>query len=416
MQKQATPQHANTPAALPSPSVGDTVMDDDSNAIIDPDAEAQQRKHEDLTVQRYMKYDDPKLASLLSSARQHPLFEAYLLAVLQEEGITLNFGEQPVVDLSDFEIWLESEERVPTTPDMPAKEFLLQSTLLVSMQVTVGTYVPDAPDAPAAKATPPPPDAPATATPPLPDAPVVKATPPLPDAPVVKAAQHVPAPVVKATPPLPDAPVTATPPLPDAPVVKATPPVPAPVVKATPPLPDASVTATPPVPKTSAVNLPSPALPAPAPKQPGTEARQDPSAITFQPVTAEGLKAFWSAMRRKSTDDLSLQNEVKLEVPLPPVPVPQVLPSALPSAPSPAPPPPVPTPTPPKAATTPEPPTAPATPTPATPASTTSAPATPADTNTAEDARDARAAYMRFYRSIRSKNAPAEVTAFLNCI
>ena len=302
MQKQATPQHANTPAALPSPSVGDTVMDDDSNAIIDPDAEAQQRKHEDLTVQRYMKYDDPKLASLLSSARQHPLFEAYLLAVLQEEGITLNFGEQPVVDLSDFEIWLESEERVPTTPDMPAKEFLLQSTLLVSMQVTVGTYVPDAPDAPAAKATPPPPDAPATATPPLPDAPVVKATPP----------------------------------------------VPAPVVKATPPLPDASVTATPPVHKTSAVNLPSPALPAPAPKQPGTEARQDPSAITFQPVTAEGLKAFWSAMRRKSTDDLSLQNEVKLEVPLPPVPVPQVLPSALPSAPSPAPPPPVPTPTPPR--------------------------------------------------------------------
>ena len=47
--------------------------------------------------------------------------------------------------------------------------------------------------------------------------------------------------------------------------------------------------------------------------------------LNFNPVTAQGMQAFWNVMRRKSTDDLSMSS-TPAKVVLPPCPVPQILP------------------------------------------------------------------------------------------
>lgn len=183
-----------------------------------------------------------------------------------------------------------------------------------------------------------------------------------------------------------------------------------------------------------------------------TPTTPEPSACEFMPITSEGVKAFWSALRRKSTD--SLPDTPSLEVPVPPVPVPQVLgarssgseASATPVSPAPAE---VATPAPttapmPENQTSPSPSTAPGAtaqapaqtpppaPTPelsqASPAPSTTPRASPTPSPLAEaeaaaaqelaapsadDIKEARACYMRFYRSVRSPKAPDAVSKIL---
>ena len=181
-----------------------------------------------------------------------------------------------------------------------------------------------------------------------------------------------------------------------------------------------------------------------------TPTTPEPSACEFKPITSEGVQAFWSALRRKSTD--SLPDTPSLEVPLPPVPVPQVLgerssgseASATPVSPPPTE---VATPAPttapmPENQSSPSPSTAPGataqapaqTPSPAptpepsqaSPAPSTTPRASPTPSPLAEaeaaaaqehpsadDIKEARASYMRFYRSIRSPKAPDAVSKIL---
>ena len=189
-------------------------------------------------------------------------------------------------------------------------------------------------------------------------------------------------------------------------------------------------------------------------------------AIKFQPVTSEGMRAFWAIMKRKSTDSMigsppppstapstgtvatspgvsgvsaspvpsakaspshvdAANTTAKAAVAVPPTPaaapaqaMPAAPPAATPAQAMPAGPPAA---TPAKAV-----PVAPAaaapTPsaaTPATPAATSPSPegapstaATPSEPS-ADDVKEARATYMRFYRSLRSAKAPAAITKTL---
>ena len=160
--------------------------------------------------------------------------------------------------------------------------------------------------------------------------------------------------------------------------------------------------------------------------------------IEFQPVTAQGMQAFWNVMRRKSTDDLSMSS-TPAKVVLPPCPVPQILPCEIVAAmgetepqppvslPQPVTPPVPPTPaptvleTPATSTPTPAPNTAvqpgqhsvPPAPTAAAPSITLAqAPSTAVqpDQHSEPLAVADRASYMRFYRSGRSSKAPPEVS------
>lgn len=181
----------------------------------------------------------------------------------------------------------------------------------------------------------------------------------------------------------------------------------------------------PPAPKSLLASSP----PKPAPATP------DPSAIKFQPITSEGMKAFWAVMRRKSTDSL-------IGSPAPPPPGIEKPPSQVATSPavSPVSAPPAPAtsakanPSPVDAANATAKAAAAAASTPAettpaeTPAATTPAATSPsteggssdaaapnAGTNepSADDVKEARATYMRFYRSLRSAKAPTAVTKTL---
>ena len=77
---------------------------------------------------------------------------------------------------------------------------------------------------------------------------------------------------------------------------------------------------------------PPPVPKAAASKAPAAEEERALKAIEFQPVTAEGIRAFWSVMRRKSTDDMSMCSTPAKDTVLPPVPIPQILPSEITAA------------------------------------------------------------------------------------
>lgn len=178
------------------------------------------------------------------------------------------------------------------------------------------------------------------------------------------------------------------------------------------------------------------------------DASPSPQPMDFKPVTAEGMQAFWSTLRRKSTDELSLaqpspqtrvlgtdMSPAASAAASPPTHDPQ---SAQQSAETTSPStqviadtPPAPasagdpvTPVAPTNATPPPDPVTPVAPTnaapppqsgTASPAPLTATPAPPArTTEDDEDIKEAKAAYMRFYRSVRSKNAAAAVAKKLN--
>ena len=195
-------------------------------------------------------------------------------------------------------------------------------------------------------------------------------------------------------------------------------------------------------------------------------------AIKFQPVTSEGMRAFWAIMKRKSTDSMigsppppstasqvatspgvsgvsaspvpsakaspshvdAANTTAKAAVAVPPTPaaapaqaMPAAPPAATPAQAMPAAPPAEAMPAAPPAATpakaVPVAPAAaaptPSAATPATPAATSPSPegapstaATPSEPS-ADDVKEARATYMRFYRSLRSAKAPAAITKTL---
>lgn len=159
------------------------------------------------------------------------------------------------------------------------------------------------------------------------------------------------------------------------------------------------------------------------------DASPSPQPMDFKPVTAEGMKAFWSTLRRKSTDELSVaqpspQTRV-LGTDMSPAAASAATPSThdaqsvQPSAETASPPTPVITETPPAPTSAGDvlTPVAPAEATPppqsgtAPPGPVAATPAPPVRTaEDDEDIKEAKAAYMRFYRSVRSKKAPPAVS------
>ena len=394
LQAQATPQHtaqpppifieAAAPRVNPEPSLVVSALTPASAEPVPPfpSQDVDMNGLEDRMIQYFMKMDDAELVKKVGEAKQHPRFPDYmdgLLLDLQGCGNSGAFGQDyatMVEELAFFHAWLKQQEDTDTNEP-----------------TYVDTPPPEVESQPAVPAV-----APA----------VVQATP----------SQAVPA-VVEATP------SQAVPAVVEATPSQAVPAVPA-VVEAT---PSQAVPAV--VEATQSQAAPA-AVTAASPAASGAMAMQ------FKPVTAEGIASFWSVMRRKSTDDLSMCSTPAKEqdlsaVPLQRVPIPQILPSEIaataatgvapppaylqpqpqPKAPVPATPPaaaspaptlldtPVPTPqVPPKAE--------PAAP-PVPPVASVAAPAAGSQSPQEPAPEGDRASYMRYYRSVRSGKCPEAV-------
>lgn len=319
-------------------------------------------RREDALMTQLYKLDDVELQTRLQRAINHPLFKTYSTDMIQPEcddcPDLLDFGSSPIEDICSFELWLQS-----------------QGADITQQKAAWG----DASQKPIA-----PPTAPVAHENTMQDTELDStqvsevATTPETRQPAQAAQASAPA----ATPPLAKL-------LPDN------------------QLGDSSIFS-PPTPAPS--SLKSAPVPSSSPRS------ADPSALEFQPITAESMKAFWCSLRRKSTDELSAANRVEppKTPPAPPAsfPTQPPVPTSSPVVPSPTPSPtPVPTATPasaPSMASSPGPSETPV----HSPAAVPPAAPTPPAVETA-DPKEARAAYMRFYRSVRSTKAPAAVTKTL---
>ena len=388
---------------------------------------------EEALLMQLNKMDDAELANRVIQAKQHPMFAMFEADVIQPEHDDcphLNyFGEDPIQDLCEFYLYLDTQ----------GCDKSQQASILQNIQKPQPPSEPDTPNGCEVEST----QLDALSA----DMDSLNIASPVPDTAVVVSppAATSPAPVV--TQLLPDNQLG------DSSLFPSPSPSPAPVAA--------------PVCTPSRVVKPQP--------QQHQKANED-AALQWQPITAEGMKAFWSVLRRRSTDDLShaapspaalpaasapppgltpqgpepKAKEVppvpaitppahtttpshptatlsSPEAPMPPAPTitapapeatPLPAPAATPPAPTPTAPAPQETPLPAPAATPPAPTiTAPAPEaTPPTPAAShTETPASvEAGVPTADQIKEARATYMRFYRSIRSVNAPEEITATLS--
>ena len=358
-------------------------------------------RKENAFLQQLQKMDDVELATRVSQAKQHPMFAMFEQDVIQPEHDDcpelIYFGEDPIQDLCEFYMYLDAQ----------GCDKSQQTSILKDIQ------------------QPPPPDL---------------------DTPndcEVESTQLDPqtdreqSPVANQTdagmPPAELASKASAP----------TSPVPGKLLPDN-QLGDSSVFPGP-SPTPSMCPLPSPTavVPATIPSAPVTTVmpQQSPAEKElFKPVTAEGMKAFWAVMRRKSTDSLAsplpsspaTSPAVATTSPVPAPVATSPAPLHAPSAPErPLPPPsvpeqPLPAPSvpeqpaaaakaaataaaPPASSTSPSPPVAPV---PSTGHAAPDDPASPAEP-TADQIKEARATYMRFYRSVRSVKAPVEVTQIL---
>lgn len=413
-------------------------------------AETQKNTREDLRLMRLYKLDDHELKQAIEKAVNHPMFATYISEVLpntdQGDAATYSFGTEPVEDLCSFELWLEDngldkcqqQRLAEQAKQSPENDTLRTAPTLQLGDIDMVSPTQQQPHTATAE-----PNHVETQLPALQQQ--VVTTPPLAPASTEQPKQvNASAPAGLAQQETQQASPVATP-VPEHVQPHNT--VPAPVTKAAATQPKQVPTPTPadvaqqqgqkvfhvetqspsPPPMLPDNQLGDPTLFSPAPTAKATpstaegpNATPSPSALEFKPVTAAGINAFFGILRRKSTDDMSVGNTIS--APLPPAPVPQMLGSPSPSqaesssaittsqsSPAPSSKAPEPTPpTPPAPAPVPSPPVpkAPPVPTPVAGAS--------GNVTTDDDAKEARAAYMRFYRSIRSSRAPPEVTKRLS--
>ncbi len=217
---------------------------------------------EDALLMQLNKMDDAELANRVIQAKQHPMFAMFEIDVIQPEHDDcphLNyFGEDPIQDLCEFYLYLDTQ----------GCDKSQQASILQNIQTPQPPSEPEPPNGCEVESTQL--DALSEAmeslniASPVPDTAVVVSPP----------AATSPAPVV--TKLLPDNQLG------DSSLFPSPSPSPAPVAA--------------PVCTPSRVVKPQP--------QQHQKANED-AALQWQPITAEGMKAFWSVLRRKSTDDLS---------------------------------------------------------------------------------------------------------------
>ena len=380
-----------------------------------------QRRAEAMMSQLY-KMDDVELTTKVQEAKQHPLFVAYEIDMVQPEHddtpVLIDFGGSPIDDLCSFYMWLESQgcdkdqqkqaweatSNGPATTHAPAVE----TTTAVSEAPIGDTFVDELSQQM--------------------------------DLMTLDASTHKPHEHTAESSAVEIVETPLPPILPDN------------------QLGDPSLTKSP---------SPSPPPVVTTPVRPsGTPASPEAGTDMFRPITSEGMRAFYALMKRKSTDEFSSAQKSPMQSsspqPLSPPAAEPVVPAApatlgtseapaptfTPATPAPTPtvpttPAPTFTPAPTVATFTPPAPVkqtftaaapaptptvptfpavpafTPAAPTPTSAAATPTPPATPTPSATetspttepsADDIKEARATYMRFYRSVRSAKAPKEVT------
>ena len=442
----------------------------------------ERNKKEDAILTRLYKMDDVEIVAKVEKSKQHPLFEIYKQEILADlaECTTQWGAECPHEDLCHFDMWLEDQAQAYKDRQQPPQEQATDKTKIeldtTPAFVNVVQAVPcssrskaPAQAAVAAPATVPagtlldpaspasyvncvspgtmmdletqmadltinPPATPVAAKPgpaasPKPETVTFKPVTPeamqafwsamqrkstddlsmasTPQDPSAAAAAHAPTPPPEASPSVPVMPATQP-----APAAVAPPPEASTTVPATQPAPAAvappaiSLEASPSVPVMPATQ-PAPAAVAPPPEASTTVPATQPAPAAVAPP-AISLEASTSVPVIPATQPApATMAPSAIPASVPVMPATQPAPATAPSTPA----------TPAQngnpAASAPVTPTAPASAAAATPVSTpSSAAATPA----ASEADTDRAEYMRFYRSVRSKKAPAAVTKSLTCI